>query len=346
MNCDPASKILPPHDAALQRAADALRAGRLVGMPTETVYGLAADALNPVAVAHVFEVKARPRFDPLIVHCPDTGSAQECVADWPEQAQILAQALWPGPLTLVLPRREHIADIVTAGLPSVGVRVPSHPVTHQLLRLVDRPLAAPSANRFGGVSPTRPDHVITELGDAEMLDCVLDGGDCRTGVESTVLSLPHGRGGPESPIVLRLGGVSVEAIEALIGPVDLAQHRYAANLREAEQQGLCSPGTLSRHYAPCTPLTLWTEESPPPMVEGECCGLLSFTRLPAWADEACFADIEVLSERGDPAVAAARLFAAMREMDHLNLDRIIALPAPDEGLGRAINDRLSRAATA
>lgn len=313
----------------LERAVEALRAGELVALPTETVYGLGANALDPAAVARVFEAKGRPRFDPLIVHVADAAGARALVTAWPEAAERLAAAAWPGPLTLVLPKRPEVPDLVTAGLPSVALRVPDHPMTLELLRRAGVPVAAPSANRFGGVSPTTADHVRAEMGDRVAL--LLDGGPCRTGVESTVLSLLEAR-----PRLLRPGGFALEEIEALIGEVS-----PPPETAPDDPGGKASPGLLSRHYAPRTPLVLAADE-------GEAGGLAAGRRagLLRVGGEGTpgFAIVEDLSPRGDLVEAAAALFSAMRRLDSAGLDLIVALPPPERGLGRAIADRLRRAA--
>jgi L-threonylcarbamoyladenylate synthase len=313
----------------LTAAAEALRAGKLVGLPTETVYGLGANALDPEAVARVFEAKGRPRFDPLIVHVPDAEAARGLVLEWPETAEALAAAAWPGPLTLVLPKRPEVPDLVTAGLPSVAVRVPGHPLTLALLRKAGVPVAAPSANRFGGVSPTTAEHVRSELG--ERVELVLDGGPCRTGVESTVLSLLE-----ERPRLLRPGGFPLEEIETLVGEV-LPPPETAPD----DPGGKASPGLLSRHYATRTPLRLAaTLDEAFFLAEGRRAGLLQVTGVAP----AGFAVVEELSPERDLVQAAAGLFAAMRRLDEAGLDLIVACPPAPEGLGRAIADRLRRAA--
>lgn len=317
---------MPTASPDLAAAAAALRAGRLVGMPTETVYGLAADALDARAVLRVFEAKGRPRFDPLIVHCADLDQART-VAVFSERAERLAAACWPGPLTLVLPRLPCIPDAVTAGLDTVAVRVPDHPLALALIRAAGRPLAAPSANRFGRISPTTAAHVAEQLGDA--VACVLDGGPCRIGVESTVLRPePH-------PLVLRPGGVSRERLAELLGePVALAgrDERAGALPREA-------PGMLASHYAPRARLRLLAPGEPWPSAADT--ALLAFTGigLPATA-----APVRILSPGGDVAEAAQHLFARLRELDALAPRLIVAEPVPDTGLGEAVNDRLRRAA--
>src|SRR5581483_10612849 len=231
-----------PDETAMTRAAEALRGGGLVAFPTETVYGLGANALDAEAVARIFAAKGRPANNPLIVHVPDVAAARELVTDWPETAERLAERFWPGPLTLALPRRETIPDIVTAGGPTVAVRVPAHPVALALFRAAGVPVAAPSANRSGYLSPTRAEHVLAGLdGRIEM---VLDAGPVPGGIESTVLDLTG-----DPPRLLRPGLVSPAELEAVIGPIRTAEPAPTGGDRP-----LPSPGMLSRHYAPRTPL--------------------------------------------------------------------------------------------
>lgn len=299
----------------------AIRAGLLVGMPTETVYGLAADALDAQAVLRIFTAKGRPTFDPLIVHVADAEQAWS-VARPSERARRLAARFWPGPLTLVLPRLATVPDLVTSGLETVGVRVPDHPLARELIRASGRPLAAPSANLFGRISPTTAEHVREQLGAAVAV--VLDGGPCRVGVESTVL-----RPDPQ-PLILRPGGVTREQIEACLGqPVAIAgrDERAGSLPREA-------PGLLASHYAPRIPMTL--KDGPWPTDPGAAC--LAFRQGPPGVRS------EILSATGDLAEAATRLFAALRRLDASGATRIVAEPVPDHGLGSAINDRLRRAA--
>jgi L-threonylcarbamoyladenylate synthase len=306
----------------IQKAARIIQDGGLVAFPTETVYGLGADATNPLAVARIFEVKNRPHFDPLIVHVADLRQAEILVQKFPDQAFKLADHFWPGPLTLVLPKAESIPDIVTSGLSSVAIRVPNHPMALELIQQSGRPIAAPSANPFGQVSPTTAQHVRKSLEDK--VDLILDGGPCRIGVESTVISFTEGR-----PVLLRPGGLALEEIEKVIGPVETASPAVSAPQ---------SPGQLERHYAPRTPLSLMTQW--PSLIPGQRVGLL--TLLPP-KDFSPFKAVEILSPSGDLREAAANLFAAMRRLDEQGLDLIIALAVPPEGLGRAINDRLTRA---
>jgi L-threonylcarbamoyladenylate synthase len=319
--------VVSPDPSGLQAAVDALRDGALVGMPTETVYGLAADATRPEAVARVFEAKARPTFDPLIVHLPDDDPLA-ALAEWVTPravawARPLAEAFWPGPLTLVLPRRDCVLDLVTAGLDTVAVRVPRHPVAQALLRAAG-PVVAPSANRFGRISPTRPEHVVEEL--ADRVAVVLDGGPCEVGVESTVVGMGH-------PAVLyRPGGTPLAAIEALLGPLVAAADPGSAPR---------SPGQLASHYAPLTPVQLAAEPlDPDDDVQGAAVLRFRSTEPVRGASAQ-----RTLSPEGDLAVAARALFATLRQLDDVAAPRILCELCPtDEGLGHAINDRLRRAA--
>ncbi len=312
-----------------ERAAALIRGGGVVAFGTETVYGLGANAFDASAVARVFDVKARPRLDPLIVHVAERGDLERLTTHIPATAERLAEHFWPGPLTLVLQKSDDVPDLVTAGLPTVAVRVPDHQLARQLIVLAGVPIAAPSANRFGEVSPTTAAHVSQQLGDR--IDYILDGGPCGVGVESTVLHLAG-----DHPLLLRPGGVTQEEIESVIGPV---QRPVAAASDPSGPQ--MSPGLLSRHYAPRTPLRIIADLSDVP--PEPCTGLL--TLRPVTASER-FAAVEVLSEQGDLREAAANFYAAVRRLDDRGLKRIMALPFPEEGLGRALNDRLRRAACA
>jgi L-threonylcarbamoyladenylate synthase len=278
------------------------------------------------AVGRIFEAKDRPTFDPLIVHVGTPAWVENVAATVTPLARRLIDAFWPGPLTLVLPKRDRIPDLATAGLPTVGVRMPSHPSALELLRQANLPIAAPSANRFAHVSPTRAEHVADQLGDR--IDYILDGGPCTIGVESTILDVT----GAEA-VLLRPGGLPLEALEALIGPVRLIAATSTAN----EPQP--SPGRLLKHYATRTPLVIADAEQLP--ASGARVGLLTLAANPG--DEQ-YAAIEALSLAGDLAEAAANLFAAMRRLDARGLDQIVARLVPEIGLGRAINDRLRRAA--
>lgn len=304
----------------LVRAAEIIRQGGLVAFPTETVYGLGANALDAVAVAQIFELKGRPRFDPLIVHVARPEELQELVEQVPQSAADLIARFWPGPLSVVLPKQACVPDVVTAGLASVAVRCPAHPLARRLIELAEVPIAAPSANLFCSVSPTTAQHVVDQFGDR--LAHVLDGGPCEVGVESTVVSFLEGQ-----PVLLRPGGVTADEIEAVIG---------ALTVSTGNASQPTSPGQLPRHYAPSTPLEL----SHVPPRPGMRVGLLTFGQPSSGAG---FAAIEVLSEQECLREAAANLFAAMRRLDALQLDYILARPVPETGLGHAIMDRLRRA---
>ena len=308
------------------RAARLLREGKLVSFATETVYGLGANALDVNAVARVFAVKSRPHFDPLIVHIAERSWLPRLVTAWSETAERLAARFWPGPLTLVLPKTELVPDLVTAGLPSVAVRMPSHPIALELLRLADVPVAAPSANLFGQLSPTCAEHVADRLGD--QIDYLLDGGPCSVGVESTVLLLESSRA-----VLLRPGGVALEEIEACIGSVALP-----SRVTTSDQEAAPSPGMLPQHYAPRTPLEI--VENLDALVSPNRCGLLTLQAHPAASR---FAAVEVLSVSGDLTEAAANFFAALRRLDAAGTEQIVAVLFPNRGLGRALNDRLTRA---
>ncbi len=307
----------------LEEGAAAIRNGGAVAFPTETVYGLGADAFNADAVARVFEIKQRPINNPLIVHVSDIGQLDELLADLPEPAQTLIDAFWPGPLTIVLPKKPTVPDIVTANIPTVAVRMPAGPLAQDLIRRAGTPIAAPSANAFGRTSPTTARHVREQLGDR--CDFIIDGGACRVGVESTVISFT----GP-APVVLRPGGVTVEDIEARIGPVAVAGKRETAQPE--------SPGLLASHYAPVTPLDLHDRILQEQATD-------SRTGFLLWESPAqdLAGPVEVLSLRGDLTEAAVNLYAAIRRLDALGLSRIIAIRAPQNGLGTAVNNRLEKA---
>ncbi len=322
MSASPPPRIRQPCDQALADAVALLDAGHLVAFPTETVYGLGADATSDDAVAGIFEAKGRPRFNPLIVHLADLGDAARYI-ELDSRAEHLAARFWPGPLTLVLPRRTGcaISLLCSAGLDSLAVRVPGHPVAQSLLRRFGNPLAAPSANRSGQVSPTTAAHVAESLGGR--VDLILDGGPCPLGLESTVLDLTAG-----SPVLLRPGTITAAEITDLIGP--LAD-------RPLDRQ-VNSPGLLASHYAPGLPVRLDAETR----MAGE--ALLAFGPAPAAASGATEPGALNLSETGDLREAAANLFAFLRQLDRPEFTRIAVMPIPEQGLGAAINDRLRRAA--
>lgn len=318
------ARVLPAHEpAAIDEAAAVLRGGGLVAFPTETVYGLGADAFNPRAVARIFEVKARPSFDPLIVHLADAADLPRVSATDDPRVAALAARFWPGPLTLVLPRRPEVPDLVTSGLDTVGVRVPAHAAAHALIAAAGTPVAAPSANPFGYVSPTTAAHVAELLG--RSVDLVLDGGPCRVGVESTILSLAG------DPVILRPGGVPREALEEALG-FRLEVARPAARP--------LAPGQLARHYSTRTPLRILPGRAGRAPEGAGRVGLLAWR--PAGAEG--YAATEALAPDGSPETAAANLFAALRRLDASGLDLILAEPCDEAGLGHAIMDRLRRAA--
>ena len=313
-----AASILPITPRAIARAATLLRAGRLVAFPTETVYGLGGDATNERAVAEIFAVKSRPRFNPLIVHVPGLAEA-EALAVFDVRARRVVARFWPGPLSLVLQRRgdSGLSLLASAGLDTVAIRVPAHEVARALLRETGRPLAAPSANRSGRVSPTEAAHVAEELGDRVAL--ILDGGRTPVGLESTVLDLSG-----EAPALLRPGGVTLEQLTELLG--------YIATSAAGPPK---SPGMLASHYAPSLPLRLEVVCACP----GE--ALLAFgPEAPSG-----FAEVLWLSRTADLSEAAANLFAMLRRLDRPRFTGIAVMPIPEHDLGRAINDRLRRAAT-
>jgi len=321
--------IVKPSEAAIARAALELKSGRLVAFPTETVYGLGADATNGRAVAQIFEAKGRPRFNPLIVHVADTAAA-EGIARFTTKAWRLAAAFWPGPLTLVLPRRPEsgLSELVSAGLDTVGVRVPSHPVAHTLLEAAGLPVAAPSANVSGHVSPTTAGHVDSDLRDKVAM--ILDGGPTEHGLESTVVDATG-----ECVVLLRPGAVTREAIEAVLGePVVRGSDSAASEKTDTPSTQVRSPGQLASHYAPRARVRLNATD----LQAGEV--LLAFgTPLPAAEGRS-----ENLSPSGDLIEAAANLFAALRRLDATGAATIAVMPIPETGLGEAINDRLRRAA--
>jgi L-threonylcarbamoyladenylate synthase len=303
-----------------------LRAGEIVGLPTETVYGLAADALNPIAVAKIFEVKERPRFDPLIVHLPDRDSLEEIVNVPAQDRQLileLASQFWPGPFTIVLPKREIVPDIVTAGLGTVAVRISAHPVFSEIIQAFGAPLAAPSANRFGRVSPTTAQHVVDELNGR--IHLIVDAGATTHGIESTIVTVHDGK-----IDILRRGPITAEQLSEF-GTIDIVKSRHKVS----------APGQLTTHYAPKTRLRLIEDANSFSPDKNQRVGLLAWNPVKS---EKTFAVVRCLSERQDLREAATNLFRYLRELDARDLDLIIAEQVPDRGLGAAIMDRLRRAA--
>ena len=309
----------------ISKAIDILQRGELVSIPTETVYGLAGNIFSESAIKKIFEMKKRPMFNPLIVHLASLDQLNEIVRHIPEKAKLLAEAFWPGPLTLILSKQKHIPDLVTAGKDTVGVRIPRHPITLELLRQLKFPLAAPSANPFGNISPTSSTHVKNYFDG--VLEMVLEGGECQSGIESTIVGFQK-----EEPVVYRLGSTSLEAIENIVGKVSIQNKKETAPN---------APGMLSRHYAPETHTFLvddaaeFIKQYPDKKI-----GVISFDKeiiVPQITVQ------RVLSIKGDLEEATSLLYATMHELDSLDLDMIVAQRFPDYGLGKSINDRLQRA---
>lgn len=309
----------------IKQAIEVLKVGDVIGLPTETVYGLAGNAYNTEAITKIFTVKNRPTFDPLIVHTSSIERVHEFVKEIPEQAQLLAKHFMPGPLTLLLPKREVISDLVTSGLETVAVRIPNHPLALELLQNLDFPLAAPSANPFGYISPTSAQHVDNQLGDK--VKYILDGGECRVGIESSIIGFFDGE-----IVVLRKGGLAIEEIESIVGKVRIEEHS-SSNPK--------APGMLKSHYAPRTRLLFISDWL---LVEENVykIGYLGFDKF--------YSNIPqenqlLLSPSGDLSEAAKNLFAYMRLLDARGFDKIYTELLPEKGLGRAINDRIKRATT-
>lgn len=306
-------------------AKQLLLTGQVIGIPTETVYGLAGNAFDEDAVLKIFTVKNRPQFDPLIVHTDSLSKLTSFIADFPEKAQKLANVFWPGPLTLLLPKSDKISDLVTSGLNTVAVRIPNHPLTLELLSTLDFPLAAPSANPFGYISPTSAQHVEKQLG--KKISYILDGGDSQVGIESTIVGFEGDEG-----VVYRLGGTSVEAIEKVIGSVRLVAHS-SSNPK--------APGMLKSHYSPRKPLFIKDLKQVLERYSKEKIGYLSFQKI---NENVPLENQRILSSSGNYAEAAKHLFSYMRQLDGMAVDIIYAELLPEKDLGRAINDRIRRAA--
>jgi len=302
-------------------AADILSTGGLVGIPTETVYGLAANAFDEQAVIKVFKAKNRPAFDPLITHIANNDALLPLVKHIPEKAQLLMDKFWPGPLTLVLPKSDKISDLISSGLTTAAFRMPRHNLLHKLLVRIEFPIVAPSANPFGYVSPTTAEHVNQQLGDK--IDYILDGGASKIGVESTIIGFED-----EKPTILRLGGLSVEDIEALVGPVGI-------NISSSSKPS--APGMLIAHYSPSKSVVSGNIDEIIKKHAGGKIGILSYhEKYPGYPNF-------VLSEKASLDEAAMNLFAALRWFETQDVDLVITEKVPDEGLGKAINDRLNRA---
>lgn len=307
----------------VKKAAKILSEGGLVAIPTETVYGLAANAFNAEAVTSIFKAKNRPSFDPLITHIADVNQLDSLVSQIPEGVQLLIKKFWPGPLTIVLPKTEKISDLITSGLDSAAFRIPKHPLTKLLLNEINFPLVAPSANPFTYVSPTTAQHVEDQLG--EKVDYILDGGPCSIGVESTIISFTN-----STPKILRLGGLGAEEIEQTIGKVDIQTHS------NSKPQ---APGMLSSHYSPGVEIKVGNITELIPENIGKKIGIISFKKpFPDYLNS-------VLAPSGNLSEAAQNLFKSLRWMGNQQVDIILTEFVPDHGLGRAINDRLKRASS-
>jgi len=312
--------IYPAKETFIHKAAQALQQGNVVAFPTETVYGLGANALNAEAVAKIFEIKQRPFFDPLIVHVDSRDMVQQVVATLPDIALRCMEAFWPGPLTLVLPKSNNIPEIVTAGLDTVAVRMPQHEVAQKLIHASGVPIAAPSANPFGYLSPTTAEHVAKQLGDK--VEIILDGGQCPVGVESTIIKIER-----DNITLLRHGGIPVEDIESVAGKVNIIQHTQVE-----------APGQLPYHYAPKTKIVLIKDITNIP--DDSSCAIILYKKrdLP-------FKNIHTmyLSDNGDMRQVAANLFTCLHALDAMKLAVIYAEEVPEVGLGQAIMDRLKKA---
>lgn len=307
--------LLNASNENITHAASLIRDGKLVAFPTETVYGLGADATSDAAIAGIYEAKGRPSFNPLIIHFPDMNTAMNAV-DFNDQATLLAKTFWPGALTIVLKKKDDcpISQLASAGLETLAVRVPNHPLAQTLIKESGKPVAAPSANRSGQVSPTAAEHVFEGLG--ERIDAILNGGACSVGLESTVIDLSG-----DTPTLLRPGGISREEIEDIIGPIAIS---------DGSDDAPKSPGMLSRHYAPSIPIRLNADRAEP----GEALLAFGSEADPEHAN---------LSRSGDLKEAAANLFAMLRMLDKPEFSGIAVMEIPMTGLGIAINDRLKRA---
>ena len=309
-------------------AVELLRKGEIVALPTETVYGLAADALDPIAVAKIFEAKGRPRFDPLIVHLPDQNWLEKIIEPPTQDRQMilrLTEKFWPGPFTMVLRKRDIVPEIVTAGLETVAIRISAHPIFSEIVRALGKPLAAPSANRFGRISPTTARHVLDEL-DGH-IPLIIDGGPTTHGIESTIVSVHDGK-----IDILRRGPITSEQL-AKFGEVDIA----------TERAKISAPGQLPSHYAPKTPLRIVDDLKSFRLETNQRCALLAWNPI---KNDQRFVAIRNLSEKQELREAAANLFDYLRELDQLDVDLIVAEQVPEQGLGAAILDRLQRASRA
>ena len=309
----------------IKKAKQVLLKNELIALPTETVYGLAGNAFSEIAIKKIFALKKRPFYNPLIVHLKSAACIGDVAKEIPESASLLADKFWPGPLTLVLKKQEHISDLITAGKKTVAVRVPNHPLALALLDTLEFPLVAPSANPFGSISPTSAGHVFNYFG--EELEVILDGGECEKGLESTIIGFEN-----EQPVLYRLGSIAIEDIEKIVGKLSITT---------TNDKSPSAPGMLSRHYAPKTETYLTNDISELlKSFEGKKIGLLLFKNQ---LQNKSIIHQEILSKSGDFTEAAKNLYAAMHRLDQSKLDVIIAERVPDEGLGKTINDKLERA---
>ena len=316
-------QLLEATDKNISKAAEVIKEGGLVSFPTETVYGLGADGLNPIAAAKIFEAKNRPAFNPLILHIADNDTLNR-IAEWKNgNVEKLIEKFWPGPLTLVLPKKQIVPELVTSGNPTVAVRMPNHPVALDLIRKAGTPIAAPSANRFGQLSPTDARHVVKQLKDR--VDVILNGGPCEVGVESTILEILD-----DKIYLLRHGGLAIEEIESVVGKVEVKPHNTV---------NPNSPGQLAFHYSPVIPLKFFTEENIAAN-KGKKIGVIYFREKKR---DYGFTAEKVLSPAGDFREAAANLFSYLHEFEKENIDIILIEPVEETGLGRAIMDRLRKA---
>ncbi|HBM16364.1 MAG TPA: threonylcarbamoyl-AMP synthase [Lentisphaeria bacterium] len=303
----------------IERAAEIIRHGGLVAFPTETVYGLGANALDPVAVAKIFEAKARPSFDPLIVHIAVIEDLTRLISVIDERIYKLTDKFWPGPLTIVMPKKNIVPDIITSGLPNVAIRMPANNIALNLIKMSDCPIAAPSANKFGQLSPTKAEHVRKQL---PFLPCILDGGSTSVGIESTVISLKE-----DGFLILRQGIITREDLEKVL----------PCSSHIDKNKGLSSPGLLKSHYSPIKPIYILGEYEIP--LNKSNAGLISFTG----ADSEKYKSVEILSGKGDLKEAAANLFGALHRLEESDIDYIVAEKVPESGIGLAIMDKLRKA---
>lgn len=309
----------------ISKAVKILNNEDVLAIPTETVYGLAGNIYSDKAIRKIFEIKQRPLFNPLIVHLHSVAQLDDIVSDFPPEAQLLADAFWPGPLTLVLKKKSTIPDIITAGKETVAVRIPNHPVTLKLLKELSFPLAAPSANPFNRISPTKALHVESYFKNS--IQMVIEGGECKNGLESTIIGFEN-----DKPILYRLGSISIEEIENVVGKI---------NIKNKKENAPIAPGMLAKHYSPKTKTYLVNDIDKFILdFKDKTIGLLSFSKVITGSN---IKHIEILSKTGNLKEAASNLYSSLHKLDNLHLDMIVAERAPDFGLGKSINDRLERA---